>query len=281
MSLLTTYFPMVPTAGLVLLSLHGRDGSVPSLHPSSHSTRQSLSHLSASLIPVTSSPSCPHHHNVPILTPLPQPQFTPTHLISPLPQPHFVPSFRQHFTPVVHNHLSAHFVCQLSSALSPSPHLSHQPHVVIIIPTPSHPVTSAPHSPCSHSLTPIHPRSPQPHTALTPSAPSCHLSLPTQFIPTSAPLPQLYHLISSVPSLCRPLSPSLPTITLTPILASPRLPPSCPHNPGPTSRPFPARLTAPLTHSLSPPPNPPPPASRRSAKAPANSQPRPPLSTIG
>lgn len=97
-------------------------------------------------------------------------------------------------------------------------------------------------------LTPGSPPSPQPHNALTTSAPSCHLSIPTQFIPSLSPLLQLHLVpITSVPSLYRPLSPSLPTITLTPILAAPPLPPSCPRHPGPTSRPFPARLTAPLT----------------------------------
>lgn len=267
-------FPMVPRAhlqdrGRVLQSLRGRDGSVLSLHPSSCSTRHHTAlppcHLSANLIPVTSSPSCPHHHRAPTWPHSYPTASPPVHPHSP--HPHTIPTTSVPFSP---HHLSLFTSISPQWSIttsvpisSPSPQLCAvpttsmppfvppQPHAVIVFPTPSH-SSPQPHTAPVPAPVPTHsrfiPPSPQPHNALTTSAPSCHLSIPTHFIPSLSPLLQLHLVpITSVPSLYRPLSPSLPTITLTPILAAPPLPPSCPRHPGPTSRPFPARLTAPLT----------------------------------
>lgn len=274
MPLPTTYLPHGPQsspagqrAGAAVFTWQRWVCALPApiilLHQAPHSpssvSPQCQSHPSH-LIPILSpSPPCPHmapflpHCLTPSSPPLTSSPHHP-HYLSPIfsssPQ-----SLYRHFTPVVHNHLSAHLI-SVTSALR-CPHHLNAPICPTsapcchYFPNPISPITSAPHSPCPcscpHPL-PVHPPSPQPHNALTTSAPSCHLSIPTQFIPSLSPLLQLHLVpITSAPSLYRPLSPSLPTITLTPILAAPPLPPSCPRHPGPTSRPFPARLTAPLT----------------------------------
>lgn len=146
---------------------------------------------------------------------------------------------------------------------------------------PISPPSPQPHTaPVPTPSPPVHPPSPQPHTALALSAPSCHLNLPTQFIPISVPLPQLHHL-----SLIT-LSSSFTLITHNHLNTHPGLttsPPILSPSPRPHIAPFsrpPHSASHSLTHSLHLPP-PHPPASRRSAKAPANSQPRPPPSTIG
>lgn len=208
----------------MLLSLRGRDGSVLSLHPSSCSTRHHtalpLCHLSANLIPVTSSPSCPHHHRAPTWPHSYPTASPPVHPHSP--HPHTIPTtsvpfFPHHLSPFTG--ISPQWSITTSVPISsPSPQLCAvpttsmppfvppQPHAVIVFPTSSHP-------------------SPQPHTAPVPAPIPTH----SWFTPLTS-TPQCPHYLSSI------LSPQYPH-SVHPLIIPATSAPSCPHHLSPVTLP--------------------------------------------
>lgn len=205
MPLPTTYLPHGPQsspagqrAGAAVFTWQRWVCALPApiilLHQAPHSpssvSPQCQSHPSH-LIPILSpSPPCPHmapflpHCLTPSSPPLTSSPHHP-HYLSPIfsssPQ-----SLHRHFTPVVHNHLSAHLI-SVTSALR-CPHHLNAPICPTsapcchYFPNPISPITSAPHSPCPCSY---------PHSLLV------H---PPHLNPTMPSLPQL-HLVTSVSPL--------------------------------------------------------------------------------